>query len=54
MDGVPLGRGKGKVFAAHYDDRYMPPGMNEDDSDNKIIAIALSLKIREEMCSCFS
>jgi len=44
MDGVPLGRGKGKVFAAHFDDAFMPPGMNEDDSDNKIIAIALRLK----------
>jgi len=44
MDGVALGRGKGKVFAAHYDEKFMPPGMNEDDSDNKIIAIALRLK----------
>jgi PhoH-like ATPase len=44
MDGVPLGRGKGKVFAAHFDDAFMPPGMNEDDSDNKIIAVALRLK----------
>jgi PhoH-like ATPase len=44
MDGVPLGRGKGKVFAAHFDDAFMPPGMSEDDSDNKIIAVALRLK----------
>ena len=44
MDGVPLGRGKGKVFAAHFDDAFMPPGMSQDDSDNKIIAIALRLK----------
>tara|TARA_R100001510_G_scaffold7111_1_gene5525 strand:+ start:1848 stop:3152 length:1305 start_codon:yes stop_codon:yes gene_type:complete len=44
MDGVALGRGKGKVFAAHFDAKYMPPGMDQDDSDNKIIAIALRLK----------
>jgi PhoH-like ATPase len=44
MDGVSLGRGKGKVFAAHYDASFMPAGMNEDDSDNKIIAVALRLK----------
>tara|TARA_B100001094_G_scaffold314658_1_gene353739 strand:- start:278 stop:1585 length:1308 start_codon:yes stop_codon:yes gene_type:complete len=44
MDGVSLGRGKGNVFAAHFDPSFMPPGMNEDDSDNKIIAIALRLK----------
>ena len=44
MDGVSLGRGKGKVFAAHFDEAYMPPGMNQDDSDNKIIAVALRLK----------
>jgi len=41
--GVPLGSGKGRVFAAHYDPRYMPPGMEVTDSDNKIIAIALRL-----------
>lgn len=44
MDGVALGRGKGKIFAAHYDAGYMPAGMKEDDSDNKIIAVALRLK----------
>ncbi len=44
--GVPLGRGKGKVFAAQYDPRYMPAGMDPDDSDNKIIAIALTVKNR--------
>ncbi len=44
MDGVSLGRGKGNVFAAHFDASFMPPGMNEDDSDNKIIAVALRLK----------
>tara|TARA_R100001460_G_scaffold11121_4_gene26120 strand:- start:767 stop:2071 length:1305 start_codon:yes stop_codon:yes gene_type:complete len=44
MDGVALGRGKGKIFAAHYDEKFMPAGMKEDDSDNKIIAIALRLK----------
>ena len=43
--GVPLGRGKGKLFAAQYDPRYMPAGMDVNDSDNKIIAIALRLKI---------
>ena len=43
--GVPLGSGKGRVFAAQYDPRYMPAGMESDDSDNKIIAIALRLKI---------
>ena len=42
--GVPLGRGKGQVFAAQYDPRYMPSGMEVNDSDNKIIAIALRLK----------
>ena len=35
MDEVALGRGKGKVFAAHFDEKFMPPGMNQDDSDNK-------------------
>ncbi len=43
--GVPLGRGKGQVFAAQYDPRYMPSGMEVNDSDNKIIAIAVRLKI---------
>ena len=42
--GVPLGRGKGQVFAAQFDPRYMPAGMDPEDSDNKIIAIALRLK----------
>ena len=37
FDGVSLGRGKGKLFAAPYDPRYMPPGMALNDSDNKII-----------------
>ncbi len=45
FSGVPLGSGKGKVFAAQYDPRYMPAGMEVGDSDNKIIAIALRLKI---------
>jgi PhoH-like ATPase len=44
-EGVNLGRGKGKVFAAQYDPRYMPAGMATDDSDNKIIAIALKIKL---------
>tara|TARA_R110000824_G_scaffold134231_1_gene297172 strand:- start:703 stop:2010 length:1308 start_codon:yes stop_codon:yes gene_type:complete len=43
--GVPLGSGKGKVFAAQYDPRYMPAGMETDDSDNKIIAIAIRLQL---------
>jgi len=43
--GVPLGSGKGRIFAAQYDPRYMPTGMDVQDSDNKIIAIALRLKI---------
>jgi PhoH-like ATPase len=47
MSGVALGRGKGKVFAAHFDDKYMPPGMDQNDSDNKIIAIALRLKEKD-------
>jgi len=42
--GVPLGSGKGRVFAAQLDPRYMPTGMDPEDSDNKIIAIALRLK----------
>ena len=42
--GVPLGSGKGKMFAAQYDPRYMPTGMNPDDPDNKIIGIAIRLK----------
>ena len=33
MEGVALGRGKGKVFAAHYDANFLPAGMKEDDSD---------------------
>ena len=45
LTGVPLGSGKGKVFVAQYDPRYMPAGMSPSDSDNKIIAIALRLKV---------
>ena len=45
FSGVSLGRGKGKVFAAQYDPRYMPAGMETEDSDNKIIAVALRLKL---------
>jgi PhoH-like ATPase len=44
LNGVPLGRGKGKVFAAQYDPRYMPAGMSAEDSDNKIIATAVRLR----------
>ena len=45
FSGVPLGSGKGKVFAAQLDPRYLPAGMDTEDSDNKIIAITLRLKI---------
>ena len=45
MTGVPLGSGKGKVFAAHLDPRYIPAGMDAEDNDNKIIAITLRLKV---------
>ncbi len=45
FNGVSLGRGKGKVFAAQYDPRYLPAGMAESDSDNKIIAIAIRLRL---------
>ena len=45
FSGVPLGSGKGKVFAAQYDPRYMPAGMDAVDSDNKIIAIAIRLQL---------
>ena len=43
--GVPLGRGKGQIFAAQYDPRYLPAGMEPNDSDNKIIAIAIRLRM---------
>ncbi len=45
FSGVAIGSGKGKVFAAQYDPRYMPAGMKTEDADNKIIAIALRLKL---------
>ena len=45
FNGVPLGSGKGRVFAAQYDPRYLPAGMEASDSDNKIIAITLRLKL---------
>ena len=45
FSGVPLGTGKGKVFAAQYDPRYLPSGMEQTDSDNKIIAIAIRLQL---------
>ena len=45
FSGVPLGSGKGRVFAAQYDPRYLPAGMEITDSDNKIIAIAIRLKL---------
>ena len=43
--GVSLGRGKGRVFAAPYDPRYMPAGLIQNDSDNKILAVALRLAL---------
>ena len=43
--GVALGKGKGKVFAAQYDPRYMPTGLETSDSDNKIIAVAVRLSM---------
>ena len=45
LSGVTLGDGRGTIFAAQYDPRYMPAGMSAEDSDNKIISIALKLKI---------
>jgi PhoH-like ATPase len=45
MTGVTLGEGKGNIFAAQYDPRYMPAGMDINDSDNKIIATAVRLKM---------
>ena len=43
--GVQIEDNLGKVFAAQYDPRYMPVGMNSEDSDNKIICTALRLKM---------
>jgi len=43
--GVEISEGLGKVFAAQYDPRYMPVGMNAQDSDNKIVCTALRLKM---------
>ena len=43
LTGAPLGRGKGRVIAAHFDEKYMPPGVDNNDADNKIIAVALRL-----------
>lgn len=43
LDGVTLGSGKGKLFAAQFDKTYLPEGMNSEDSDNKIIATAQKL-----------
>ena len=54
FEGVNLGRGKGKVFAAQYDPRYMPAGMALDDSDNKIIAIALKIKLEGKSVAVIS
>lgn len=43
--GVEIAEGLGKIQAAQYDPRYMPVGMNVEDSDNKIICTALRLKM---------
>ena len=43
MEGVTLGRGKGKLFVAQYSKEFLPEGMKVEDSDNKIIAVALKL-----------
>jgi len=45
LAGVPLGSGKGNVYAAQYDPRYLPAGMDPNDADNKIIAIVIRLKM---------
>jgi len=44
IDGISLGEGRGDIFVAHYDSRHMPPGLYEDESDNKILAAAISLR----------
>lgn len=44
LTGVLIEENKGQVFAAQYDPRYLPTGMDPEDSDNKIIAIAIRLK----------
>lgn len=43
VEGVSLGKGKGKLFVAQFDKKYLPEGMNTEDSDNKIIATAQKL-----------
>jgi PhoH-like ATPase len=43
--GVEISEGLGNIQAAQYDPRYMPAGMNVEDSDNKIICTALRLKM---------
>ena len=44
MSGVSLGENRGQIFAAQLDPRYMPTGMDANESDNKIVAIAIRLK----------
>ena len=44
VDGISLGEGKGKIYVAHYDDRHMPVGLYQEESDNKILAAAISLR----------
>ena len=44
VDGISLGEGKGEIFVAHYDDRHMPVGLYQGESDNKILAAAISLR----------
>jgi len=44
VDGISLGKTKGKIYVAHYDDRHMPSGLYQSESDNKILAAAISLR----------
>ena len=44
VDGISLGEDKGKIYVAHYDDRHMPSGLYQSESDNKILAAAISLR----------
>ena len=43
LKGVGLGRGKGKIFVTHYSSEYLPPGLKETETDNKILACAIKL-----------
>jgi len=43
VEGVTLGKGKGNLFVAQFSKTFLPEGMKTEDSDNKIIAVALKL-----------